>query len=167
MLNQALIAEINHEASSTRKMLERVPQEKFDWKPHEKSMSLGRLATHVAELPNWMTRTLTTEEFDFSKHQYKPNIAESQEHLLQIFDTNLQKALQILENTSDDSLRAPWTLRNGERVFFTLPRIATLRSMSLNHLIHHRGQLSVYLRLLNVPIPGMYGPSADEMAMFQ
>jgi uncharacterized damage-inducible protein DinB len=163
MLNQALIMEVTHEGSSTRKLLEKVPQDKFDWKPHEKSMSLGKLATHTAEILHYLTNVLTTNELDFSKREYKPALASSSENLMEIFETNYNKAIEALKGTSDEGFREPWTLRNGDHVFFTLPRIAALRTLGISHLIHHRGQLSVYLRLLDIPIPGMYGPSADEM----
>lgn len=162
MMNQILIPELKHEAASTRKMLERVPAESWDWKPHEKSMALGRLASHVATIPAWMTITLTTGELDFAKGDYKPPVATSTENLLEIFDESYQTALQHLETASDETLRGNWSLLNGGHHLFTMPRMAALRSFVMNHLIHHRGQLSVYLRLLGIPVPGMYGPSADD-----
>lgn len=162
MRNQALINEVTYEGSSTRKLLERVPQDKFDWKPHEKSMPLGRLAAHVAEIPGYLAAVLTTDELDFSKRTHKPAVATSSENLLEIFNQNYNAAIAALKATSDEALAENWTLRSGDHVFFTLPRIAALRTLGISHLIHHRGQLSVYLRLLDVPIPGMYGPSADE-----
>lgn len=163
MLNQSLIPEFKHEAASTRKMLERVPFEKADWKPHQKSFSLGRLATHVAEIPHWMTVTLTTNELDFAKGEYKAFTPASKEELMEIFESSYQEALSSLEGATDAAMMEKWSLKNGDHVIFTMPRIATLRSFVMNHLIHHRAQLSVYLRLLDVPVPGMYGPSADEM----
>ena len=162
MLNQSLLPELQHETASTRKMLERIPFEQWDWKPHEKSYSLGKLATHIATIPDWMTVTITTDELDFSKGDYKPQAPASKEQLLQIFDEASSKALHSLQGASDENLKGPWSLKNGSHTIFILPRLATLRSFVLNHLIHHRGQLSVYLRLLDVPVPGMYGPSADE-----
>lgn len=162
MLNQALIPEFKHEAASTRKILERVPFENPDWKPHEKSYTMARMAGHVAEIMQWTAATINTEGLDFAKSGYKPFIPVSKEELLERFDAHCQEALSLLENVSDETLKGTWTLQHGEHVIFTLPRIATLRSFVMNHLIHHRGQLSVYLRLLNVPVPGMYGPSADE-----
>ena len=162
MLNQAFIPELKHEAASTRKLLERVPTDKFDWKPHEKSMTLGRLASHIAEIPDWMTATLTTEELDFAKGGYKPTVPATKEELLEKFEQSYTKALETLTSATDETLRGLWTLKNGDHVIFTMPRIATLRSFVMNHFIHHRGQLTVYLRLLNIPVPGMYGPSADE-----
>lgn len=164
MLNQPILSELQHEAAQTKKMLEKVPYDHFDWNPHQKSMNLGRLAAHVAELPGWITMIVTTGELDFSTFDYKPYKAKSTEDLAQFFNQNVQQALEALQGTSDETLLAPWTLRNGEHIIFTLPRIAAIRSMAMNHLIHHRGQLSVFLRLLDIPIPGMYGPSADEMS---
>jgi uncharacterized damage-inducible protein DinB len=164
MLNQPILSELQHEAAQTKKMLEKVPYDQFDWNPHQKSMNLGRLAAHVAELPGWITMIVTTDELDFSKFDYKPYKAKSTEDLAQFFNQNVQQALEALQGASDETLLAPWTLRNGEHIIFTLPRIAAIRSMAMNHLIHHRGQLSVFLRLLDIPIPGMYGPSADEMS---
>ena len=162
MLNQALIPEFKYEAASTRKMLEKVPFEKADWKPHEKSYTLARMAGHVAEILQWMTATLTTNELDFAKGEYKPFFPTSKDELLNLFDNVYQDALSNLEQATDETLKGSWTLKRGDHVIFTLPRIAALRSFVMNHLIHHRGQLSVYLRLLDVPVPGMYGPSADE-----
>lgn len=143
-------------------MLEKVPADKLDWTPHSKSMSLGKLAAHVANIPNWMTVALTTDEFDFTKDPYKETGASTNEALLSIFDTKSAEALQHLQEASDENLRGNWTFRSGDHVIFSLPRIAAIRTLAMNHLVHHRGQLSVYLRLLDVPIPGMYGPSADE-----
>lgn len=163
MLNQPLIGEFTHEASQTKKLLEKVPADKFDWKPHGRSMSLGRLASHVANTPNWMKIALTTDEFDFSKGTYKEDKAETEQELLDIFQNKYEGALKALQNASDETLKQTWTFRSGEHVIFSLPRIAAIRTLAMNHWIHHRGQLSVYLRLLDIPIPGMYGPSADEM----
>jgi uncharacterized damage-inducible protein DinB len=125
-------------------------------------MALGRLASHVAELPKWITMCINTDELDFNKRGYNSNVFESREQLLQQLDENVQEALSTLEKTSDAQLQENWTLRNGEHVIFTLPKINVIRSAAMNHMIHHRGQLSVFLRLLDIPVPGMYGPSADE-----
>lgn len=163
MISQAFIAEIKHEATSTKRILERVPEGKFDWKPHEKSMSLGRLATHVAELPGFLHSILTIDDFDFAKGHYTPSHADTPEELMNVFQEKLDEVLQTLQNTSDEKMQANFTLRSGEHVIATVPRMVAVRSMALNHLIHHRGQIAVYLRLLNVPVPGLYGPSADEM----
>ncbi|RYY96471.1 MAG: damage-inducible protein DinB [Chitinophagaceae bacterium] len=162
MLNQSLLPELKHEAASTRKMLERVPYDKWDWKPHEKSMSLGALATHVADLVNWTAFTLGTEEINWAEFKYNPPVASSTAELLSILDKNTQASVEALSAATDEQLMANWTMRAGDQVYFTLPRIAVLRTYAFNHLVHHRGQLSVYLRLLGVPVPGMYGPTADE-----
>ncbi len=161
--NKPLIAELQMEAANTRKMLERVPVEKSDWKPHAKSMKLGNLANHVAELPSWITMTLSTDELDLSKMDYKPVLATTNDELTGKHDAHVAKAIEALENTPDEDFNKMWTLRNGESVIFTMPKKVVLRSVAYNHMIHHRGQLSVFLRLLDIPIPGMYGPSADEM----
>lgn len=166
MLNQPLALEFQHEAASTKKMLEKVPADKFDWKPHGRSMTLGRLAAHVANIPNWMTIALTSDEFDFSKGTYKETTAASEAELMDIFQRKYEEALQTLQNATDETLRGTWTFRRGDFVIFSLPRVAAIRTLAMNHLIHHRGQLSVYLRLLDVPVPGMYGPSADDALPF-
>jgi uncharacterized damage-inducible protein DinB len=154
--------ELQHEAASTRKMLERVPQDKFGWKPHEKSMSLGHLASHVAEILGWLTVTLTTDEMDFATSNYKPFTPGTTGELVEFYEQKLKEGTEALAATSNEELMKHWKLRSGEHLIFDLPRIAVVRSFVFSHLIHHRGQLSVYLRLLDVPIPGMYGPSADE-----
>lgn len=160
----ALIAELKMEMASTRKILEQVPTDKATWKPHDKSMKLGNLAVHVAELPSWIAYILTAPELDLSKMDYKPVIATSTEQLVGQLDAAVAKAMEALENSKDEDYDEMWTLRNGSHVIFTLPKKVVLRSMAYSHHYHHRGQLSVYLRLLDVPIPGMYGPSADDMA---
>lgn len=161
-LKDALIAELKQESSSTKKMLEKVPIDKKDWKPHEKSMTLGRLATHVADTTHWASDIIHIDDFDFMKdYKTRPN-ANSQEELLATFQANLDKAIADLGAMTDEDFNKPWTVRRGEQVMFTLPKKVAIRGWAFNHLIHHRGQLSVYLRLLNVPVPGMYGPSADE-----
>ncbi|HXL56925.1 MAG TPA: DinB family protein [Chitinophagaceae bacterium] len=162
-LNQALLGELKHESANTRKMLERVPTDKLSWKPHEKSYTLGRLATHIAALPAWIGRTINLDEFDLAKNQIQPVIAGNTEGILKIFDDSLATNIPILESASDDILNTNWTFRRGDHIIFTMPRKVVLRNMAFNHTVHHRAQLSVYLRLLDVPVPGMYGPSADEM----
>lgn len=163
-MNEALIAELQMEAQSTRKMLERLPQDKLSWRPHEKSMSLGRLAQHLAEIPGWVNATLLADELDFAKMDYKPTEASSAEAAVKEFDSKLASALEVIKNTDDAKLMTMWTMRNGDKVYMTMPKIAVLRGFVYSHLIHHRGQLSVYLRLLDVPVPGSYGPSADDSA---
>jgi uncharacterized damage-inducible protein DinB len=163
MLNQSFIAELKHEAASTKKILERVPEGKFDWKPHQKSMTLGRLASHVAELPGFLNSILTMDEFDFAKGHYKSSIANTPVDLMNVFQQKLDEVVQTLQDTSDEKMHANFTLRSGDHVIATVPRMVAIRSMAMNHLIHHRGQIAVYLRLLDIPVPGLYGPSADEM----
>ncbi|MGN6196462.1 MAG: DinB family protein [Ginsengibacter sp.] len=163
MLNQPFIEELKHEAASTKRMLERVPVDKFDWKPHEKSRTVGQLASHVAELPGFLNSILIMDELDFAKGDYKSYQTKTSEELMQLFQEKLDEVLQTLQNTSDHKMRSNFTLRSGDHVIATVPRMIAVRSMALSHITHHRGQLSVYLRLLDIPVPGMYGPSADEM----
>ncbi len=163
-LNQALIAELQMEAANTRKILKSVPMDNHSWKPHEKSMSIGRLAAHVAELASWVTMTMKTDELDFANFDYKPRVPTTSEELLAILDHDVAEAIAILNNSTAEDFGKMWTMRRGEQVFFTLPKAVVLRSWAYNHTYHHRGQLSVYLRLLDVHVPGMYGPSADDMA---
>ncbi len=159
---KTFLGELKSEAAKTRKMLQCVPLERGSWKPHEKSMTLERLTRHVAEMTGWVSFTIKTEELDFAKSYTPHPEMKSQEQLLAFFDELLTEAISVLGSTTDADLQKMWTMRNGEQIFFTLPKGVVLRDMVLNHIIHHRGQLSVYLRLLEVPIPGMYGPSADE-----
>jgi len=163
-LNEPILNEFQQEAKTTRKLLERVPQDALGWKPHEKSMTLERLAVHVAELFGWPAMVLSSDELDFSKMDHKPPTIRDASDILTLFDKGVAGALELLKSQTDAQLLKSWKLRSGEQVFFEMPRIAVLRSMVLNHSIHHRGQLSVYLRLRNVPIPSIYGPSADESA---
>ena len=164
-IGQTFAAELEHEAVATRKMLERVPDGEFDWQPHAKSMRLGQLASHIADVPNWIRATVTMEELDFAQNNFQPKEMRSATDLVNYFDQSLGDALEVLRTASDDDLMKSWRLRNGEKIFFEMPRVQVLRSMVMNHLIHHRGQLSVYLRLKDVPLPGAYGPSADEPNM--
>jgi uncharacterized damage-inducible protein DinB len=158
---QALLAELASESASTRKLLERVPAEHFGWKPHERSMTLQRLATHIAEIPGWTTRAVELDEFDVMNN--KPGLAGSVEELLSIHDASVRRATELLTNTEETAFVKPFALKRGGNVIFELPKAAVIRSLASNHLYHHRGQLTVYLRLLDVPLPGIYGPSADEM----
>lgn len=160
-----LIGELDHEIATTRKILERIPTEKFDYKPHEKSMTMIRLATHVAEMIDWITETCTKDELDFATIDYKPFEPKSAAELVEYHDRLVEKALEALKTTSDEDMYKPWSLKNGETTYFTLPKINTLRTMCFNHIWHHRGQLSVYLRLNDIPVPSIYGPSADEGQM--
>jgi uncharacterized damage-inducible protein DinB len=156
--------QLEQEAPVTRKFLELVPTEQFNFKPHEKSMTLERLATHVAELPAWVGMAINTEGLDFATNPYPPETVANREELLAYFDRNLADARKNLATAKDDILTQPWTLSNGDHKIFTSPKDDVLR-VSMSQIIHHRAQLGVYLRLLNIPIPGSYGPSADELGM--
>ena len=153
--------ELEQEARTTRRVLERVPEDKLAWKPHEKSMSMGGLATHLANLPNWGGNILNEPFFDLA--DAPPNLAEktSRAEILAAFDETAKRTRGWLDKT-DPELMAPWTLKRGGHEMFTMPRISAFRSFVLYHSVHHRGQLTVYLRLNNVPLPAIYGPTADE-----
>ena len=164
-LNEALLPEFDKEMAGTRKSLERVPDDKFDWKPHAKSLTVRQLASHLALFPDWMTETLEKASFDYAPPGgggYKPPVINSRKELLEIFDRDLVKAREALKGASDAQLMATWSLLAGGKTIFSMPRIAVLRSMVMNHMIHHRAQLGVYLRLNDLPVPALYGPSADE-----
>jgi len=148
------------EGATTRKMLSRVPADQFDFKPHSKSMDMKRLALHVADLPGWLHFTFTTDEIDFSKPYEQPEI-NSHADLMAHFEKRYNDGLSTLVEENEKLLNKPWTMRNGETIYASNPKIDIVR-MALSQQIHHRAQLGVYLRLLNIPIPGSYGPSADE-----
>ncbi len=158
----ALIAELKNEAVNSRKMLEKVPENKFGWKPHDKSMTIGRLASHIAEIPVWVNRILEAPAFDFATASMVRNTYENTAALLKVFEEKQAGAMVALQNASDEMLQEKFAIRLGEQVVMELPRKVIVRNFAFNHLVHHRGQLSVFLRLLDVPVPGMYGPSADE-----
>lgn len=160
--NQILLAELKQEAANTRKLLERVPFEKGDFKPHEKSMSLLRLATHVAEISGWWKECLVNDVLDFAVGDFTPKVLNSTDDLLAMHDKHVLQAEQILTDTPESEFANLWTMRNGDMVYFTLPKAEVVRTWCMNHLYHHRAQLTVYLRILDVPLPGMYGPTADE-----
>lgn len=159
--SQTLLPEFDQEMKNTRKMLECVPDGKFDYQPHPKSMTMARLATHVAEVPGWAKITLDQEVLDIPA-DYKPHIAASRAELLEIFDKNVAEARPKIESASDEKWQVVWTLKFGGHTVMSMPRAAVMRGVVMNHLIHHRAQLGVFLRLNDVAIPGMYGPSADE-----
>jgi len=161
----AFLGELENEAKVTRQVLERVPADKFDWKPHEKSMTMGRLAVHCAEMFGWTKETLKSDVLDFATADFTPFEPSSNEELLAFFDDHIARAKTIIAETSDETFMTDWTMRNGDQVYMTMPKVAVLRTFVMNHIIHHRGQLSVYLRLLDIPVPSIYGPSADEGAM--
>lgn len=158
---RALLAEFDQEMAATRRTLERLPDGKGDWKPHEKSMPLNRLANHVAETPGWVAATLQQEFLDLPE-TYQPEILGSREEILAAFDKRVAEARQAIEALDLASLDQTWTLRFGGKTVLSMPRYQVLRGLVLNHLIHHRAQLGVYLRLNGIPVPGIYGPSADE-----
>jgi uncharacterized damage-inducible protein DinB len=160
-LVDALLPEFDHEMTTTRKLLERLPEDKFAWKPHAKSMSLGGLATHLATLPWWGEMTLAQSEFD-TAGVAAPAEAASRSDVLTMFDDHVAKARAALVARSDAELMAMWSLKRAGQTIFSMPKAAVWRSFVVSHLVHHRGQLSVYLRLLDVPLPSIYGPSADE-----
>lgn len=159
---ELLSKELEQEAQITRKMLQRVPDDKFDWKPHEKSMTMMQLTTHIAELPSWVAMALATSELDFATMPYEPTTVGSTAELLQLFEKSLEEGKTALGNATEEALWPEWTLRNGEQIYSVMTKYEVIRH-SLAQTIHHRAQLGVYLRLLNIPIPGSYGPSADEM----
>ena len=155
------LKELEKESITTKKMLALVPADKFGWKPHEKSMTMEKLTTHIAELPTWITMVMNTTELDFASNPYEPKTIDSNEALLKLFEDSLQEGKTSLENGNNEQLTELWTLRNGDQVYSTEPKADVIR-MTLCQIVHHRAQLGVYLRLLNIPIPGSYGPSADE-----
>jgi uncharacterized damage-inducible protein DinB len=168
-ISEALLPEFDQEMANTRKLLACVPEEIPEYKPHEKSMPLGRLAGHVAELPNWAVNTIRLTTLDLTPatgEGFKAFFAKSRTELLDTFDKNVAEAREAIAGASDEDLHMIWTLVFRGQTVLQMPRIAVLRSVVMNHLIHHRAQLGVYLRLNNIAIPGMYGPSADEARMF-
>ena len=158
----SLIREFEHEAKTTRKHLERLPEDKLDWRPHEKSFTTGALASHMTEMLGWADAILNQDGLDFDPATYKPYLATSLADLIKTFDDNVAKGKQDLAGATDEILEQPWSLKIKGKVWFEKPKADVFRDLALSHIIHHRGQLSVYLRLLNVPVPGSYGPSADE-----
>jgi len=160
----ALLPEYDHELATTRRLLERVPDAEFGWKPHAKSMTLGQLAGHVANIPFWLSATLNAPFYDVSVGDKETTLEPpaSREVLLKAFDEKVSQARASLAKATDAEMMAPWALKSGGHEIFSMPRVSAIRSFVMNHLIHHRGQLSVYLRLKDVPLPPMYGPTADE-----
>ena len=160
-LKEALLADYDHEVGTTRKLLERVPDDDLSWRPHEKSMTLGGLATHLGNIPNWAGSILNEASFDLAAAP--PNLSEraSRQDILDAFDAATRQTRGWMDK-SDAEYMGRWSLRRGGHEMFSMPRIAAFRSFVLHHMIHHRGQLSVYLRLNDIPVPSIYGPSADE-----
>lgn len=163
MIKEGLLAEFDHEVATTRRLLERLPDdpERLSWKPHEKSMSLGGLATHISNLPIWGGTILNATFVDLAT--LPPNVAEktSRSEILAAFDENTRKTRAGMDRTDAEYL-GRWTLKRGDQEMFSMPRVAAFRTFLMYHLVHHRGQLSVYLRLNNIPVPAIYGPTADE-----
>ena len=164
-ISETLLPEFDQEMANTRKLLECVPEGKPAWKPHEKSMTLGRLAGHVAELPGWAVNTIRLSVLNLTP-PFQATTMGSRKEILELFDKNVAEARQAIADASGQHLREIWSLQVGGKTLMSMPRAAVLRSVVMNHLIHHRAQLGVYLRLNDVAIPGMYGPSADEGRMF-
>jgi uncharacterized damage-inducible protein DinB len=155
------LRELEEEAIATRKMLSRVPTDKLDWAPHEKSMKMRGLAVHIAELPGWIVSGFNKDGIDFATMPYSPTHFETSEDLLNLFETKLEEAKTYLVEENTSKLGERWTLRHGDAILWDADRWGVVR-MAISQIIHHRAQLGVYLRLLNIPIPGSYGPSADE-----
>ena len=159
----SLLPEFDHEMTVTRKLLERVPEDKLDWQPHQKSMTLGRLAQHVATIPMWGSVTLNQSELDLGGNQ-QPEVMRQRDQMLATFDQHVANTRAALVGRGDGEMMAPWTLKRDGHTIFSMPKVAVWRSFVMSHLIHHRAQLGVYLRMHDVPLPSMYGPSADEGA---
>lgn len=160
-ITQNFLKELNSESVVTRKMLQRIPADKYDWRPHEKSMTIKQLASHIADLPGWVSLGFETDELDFETNPYQPDEWNTVEELLQIFEGKLTGAQSHLEKAKDEDLLPAWVLRKGDQILLTQTKADTVR-VSLSQTIHHRAQLGVYLRLLDIPLPASYGPSADE-----
>ncbi len=168
-LSQSILPEFDREMGSTRKVLERIPEDKLDWRVHPKSNSMGWVAMHLAELPGWATLALNSNSFDIEppgSEPYRTPAATSRPEILDRFDKNVAAARAAIASVSDEELMKPWSLLKAGQTIFTMPRLAMLRGFVLNHSIHHRAHLCVYLRLNEVPVPALYGPSADEKGMF-
>jgi uncharacterized damage-inducible protein DinB len=167
-ISQMLLPEFDQEMASTRKVLERIPADKFGWKAHEKSNTIGWVAAHVADIPKWPAFVLTQDSLDIAPpggQPYQTPPADSVASILQHFDQNVAAGRAAIEAASDEEYPKPWSLLSGGQTILTMPRLAMVRTFVLNHLIHHRAHLCVYLRLNDVPVPGLYGPSGDEAGM--
>ena len=163
---EMFLKELDQEAVSTRKILAIIPDNQFDWRPHPKSMTIRTLSTHIAELPSWVTLALTTDELDFAVNAYSPEKINTSAEILALFEKTLEEAKIHLLNANEEQLSEMWTLKNGDIIYSCTPKSETIRH-AYSQIVHHRAQLGVFLRLLDIPIPGCYGPSADEMGLFQ
>ena len=163
-IKDSLLPEFDHEMGATRRVLERVPAADLAWKPHEKSFTLGQLASHVSNLPTWMSMTFDADSLDLATlgDDTRPKQPTEVAPILQWFDDKVKTARARLDAQTDQTMLSPWTLKQAGQTLFTMPKVAVVRSFVMNHMIHHRGQLTVYLRLRNVPLPALYGPTADE-----
>jgi len=164
---QLLLAEFDEEMEATRRVLERVPTDRLDWQPHEKSMKMGHLASHVAEMMSWVAVTLTQDEFDVAPPggpEFTPTILGSTTAIVELFDKNASEARALIESTTDEAFMETWTFKRGGKELFSAPKTWVLRRFVMNHVIHHRGQLTVYLRLTDTPVPSTIGQTADEPA---
>ena len=161
-LRETVLSEFDDEVALTRRLLDRLPDAALSWKPHERSMTLGGLATHLSQIPHWGTAILQHDGYDIDPHQPRATEKQSRAEVLEAFDRHAAEARRTLVERTEAELTVPWTLRSQGHLIMSLPRVSALRRFLLNHLIHHRGQLTVYLRMHNVPLPPLYGPSADE-----
>jgi uncharacterized damage-inducible protein DinB len=161
---QAILPEFDHEMATTRRMLERFPTDKVEWRPHETCMTLGRLAGHVAELVGWVIPTINQDKLEMDPSKYSPNIVKSGAEAVKQFDETVKTARTALAGASDETLMKPWTFVAGGHTVFTMPKIAVYRSFVMSHMIHHRGQLAAFYRIAGVPVPSLYGPSKDEQS---
>jgi len=161
-IRDMLLPEFDQEMANTRKMLERVPEDRFDFQPHPKSWKVNHLAGHVADLPSWAAYTMQTEILELEPNQFSPFEPITRKELLEKFDKSVSDAHETIATATDEQMNTMWTMKWEGKTVLNMPRIGVLRTVVLNHLIHHRAQLGMYLRLMNVAVPGMYGPSADE-----
>lgn len=164
-IGQSMLGEFDHEMANSRRTLERIPLNKLEWKPDPRSMPLGQLAGHVVEMLGWGSMVLTAPSMDMNPGDHKPYIPQSREELLSEFDKNVASLRSTLASAKDEDMMKEWALRISGQVLFAMPRAAVMRTMIMNHIIHHRAQLTVYYRLNGVPVPALYGPSADEGQM--